>query len=561
MPLTIEKALAILGIKDVYDPKNPPKMKFIQKKFYQLSLLHHPDRPGGDNIIQQKITEAYKFIGDYIDKNIDVKDDSDEEFARQMYRNFNFNNIKENLSSFTIKIDNNLSFCWDTILTNHYGPPIDRKTNRKHWKHCKYSDDSLNTGDISITKWHIPKKDKQSKILIQSNSSANLLPAHFVSEQLPKLLTEGNELASLKPVECQNPGLYPCKKCDYKFNKKSQLQAHAKKCHKLIEANPGAITSSFDIPAPFYVLPPTPTVQETFKCFICPDTFYKQGEWDEHAKSVHDIKCNLCCETFLTNSDLNKHIEADHRAISDADIPLLECDYCSFTAKLNRAMKTHVQNTHSFKCSLCECNYTSKAEFNVHISRIHNKKSQVILKKLLACNDCNFTSSQKKVLDDHVLKKHSLPIISTTIYCEFCPFSTNKKSKLMQHTATSHAHSSLKCDHCAFSSSSQFALDLHVVREHDPTEPDSLDHSQPSTTKCRQSPLNYKQCVVACQTEDDLKLHNYPTHAFYQQEKPQLHSCTLCGITFSIEHDLNSHIQRRHTQHTLTLTMRTSENP
>ena len=163
MHLTIEKALAILGIKDVYDPKNPPKMKFIQKKFYQLSLLHHPDRPGGDNLVQQKITEAYKFIGDYIEKNIDVKDDSDEEFARQMYRNFNFNNIKENLSSFTIKIDNNLSFYWDTVLTSHYGPPIDRNTNGKHWKHCKYNDDSLNCGDISITKWHIPKKDKQSK--------------------------------------------------------------------------------------------------------------------------------------------------------------------------------------------------------------------------------------------------------------------------------------------------------------------------------------------------------------------------------------------------------------
>ena len=105
MTLSIEKALATLGIKNDFDSGKPPTMKSIQKRFYQLSLLHYPNRPGGDNLVQQKIAEAYKVIGDYIEKNFEAKDDSEEEVAWQVYEDFNFKNVKENLFSFTIRID------------------------------------------------------------------------------------------------------------------------------------------------------------------------------------------------------------------------------------------------------------------------------------------------------------------------------------------------------------------------------------------------------------------------------------------------------------------------
>ena len=88
MVLTMKEALSTLGIKDVGD--HPPKMKFIQKRFYQLSLIHHPDRPGGDNLIQQKIAEAFTFIGDHILNNYANIDDEEEESARNVYKNFDF---------------------------------------------------------------------------------------------------------------------------------------------------------------------------------------------------------------------------------------------------------------------------------------------------------------------------------------------------------------------------------------------------------------------------------------------------------------------------------------
>ena len=64
MSITLKEALATLGINDPSD--KPLKMKDVQKKYYQLSLIHHPDRPGSDTIMQQKVNEAFEFIGDLL---------------------------------------------------------------------------------------------------------------------------------------------------------------------------------------------------------------------------------------------------------------------------------------------------------------------------------------------------------------------------------------------------------------------------------------------------------------------------------------------------------------
>ena len=79
-----------------------------------------------------------RIIGNFIEKYYQPKDDdTEEEIARYVFRSFKSDDIKENLCSFTIRIDNHLSLVWDSVLTKHYGQPIDRKGtgNGKHWKH------------------------------------------------------------------------------------------------------------------------------------------------------------------------------------------------------------------------------------------------------------------------------------------------------------------------------------------------------------------------------------------------------------------------------------------
>ena len=358
MALTLKEALATLGIKDVSD--HPPKMKFIQKRFYQLSLIHHPDRPGGDNLTQQKIAEAFAFIGDYIVDSYANVDDDEEESARNVYKSFDLSSIKENIYSFTIKIDNNLSHLWDAVLSEHYGPPIDRKTNGKHWKHHGYSDDNCNTGEISIGKWHIPKKDKQSKINIQSNTAGNILPAHFVAHHFSKLLEEVNAMASARSLSLENStSLFKCEICDHQVKTQSQLNTHIRRSHKRI---PGSLNQpdnqrvnsnkqpKFVIHPPMNVLPSTPV---TLKCEICGNNFYKEEYLNEHMNTIHkntenhnqkqdittdeDVPCFLCGKTFTGPSEATSHIQTCHE---------IQCKNCDLILYDQYDLDLHILSTH-----------------------------------------------------------------------------------------------------------------------------------------------------------------------------------------------------------------------
>ena len=77
MDESVRKALNVLGFNDAAE--HPPKMKIVTRRYYDLSLIHHPDRPGGDNATYQPITEAYRILGDFIEKFYEPKNDNTEE--------------------------------------------------------------------------------------------------------------------------------------------------------------------------------------------------------------------------------------------------------------------------------------------------------------------------------------------------------------------------------------------------------------------------------------------------------------------------------------------------
>ena len=169
--------MVILGFVESEKVEKLPKMKFITKKYHKLAMIHHPDRPGGGNQeLFKKISAASLLLGEHLEehRNEDTEKESfdfEEEVARKTFHQFKESNVKENMRSFTILIDNCLSFTWDKILTKHYGAPLDRKENGLHWKVEQYTDGKF-TGNVTISKWHIPKNDKQTKLNIQSNEEA-----------------------------------------------------------------------------------------------------------------------------------------------------------------------------------------------------------------------------------------------------------------------------------------------------------------------------------------------------------------------------------------------------
>ena len=66
--------------------------------------------------------------------------DFEVQVARKTFNQFKLSNIKENMKSVIIHIENSTSFTWDKVLTKHYGPPLDKQTNGLHWKVKNYSD-------------------------------------------------------------------------------------------------------------------------------------------------------------------------------------------------------------------------------------------------------------------------------------------------------------------------------------------------------------------------------------------------------------------------------------
>ena len=175
----------------------------------------------------------------------------------------------------------------------------------------------------------MPKKDKQSKINIQSSGVGNFLPAHFVSLHLPKLLTEVEVIAA-KPSLDHVPvePVVKLKNCDDTPKSSNQLKLPTTKPHRT-QGNPVPCPPPiFEIPSPFNVLPATPTIHEPtrFKCFICPDSYYIQGEWDIHEKLVHNLACKSCEETLPTEDDLRDHLKVAHNAKPDSVAPQLKCN-------------------------------------------------------------------------------------------------------------------------------------------------------------------------------------------------------------------------------------------
>ena len=253
MDLKIKKALEILGFEESAKVGKLPKMKDVKKKFHKLALTHHPDKPGGNGEVFKEMTEAYRLIGEYIleeqEENEDDENgvfDFEEEVARKTFKQFQFANVKENMRSFTIHIDNAMSCAWTTVLSQHYGVPLDKNTNGLHWRVSNYSDGHL-TGNITIGKWHIPKKDKQSKLLIQSTEKGNFLPAHYVDHVLPKLFEEVKathvpelkepvkESGSSKEIKTSTNG-FKCKECDFLGRSINGVATHMRKSHKKVNS-------------------------------------------------------------------------------------------------------------------------------------------------------------------------------------------------------------------------------------------------------------------------------------------------------------------------------------
>ena len=171
-----------------------PNLKEVSKRFRDLAKVKHSDK-GGDDGDFVKLYYAYTQIKKYYkeNKNGDLEkycDESEEDdiLIKNLFDEFNFS--RKNKSSFTIFIENDLSLIWNEVLENTYGKPEDKGIHGLHWSHKGYGYQELEKSDIYMRKYHKPKSDNTSKIVIQGNFE---LAVAFVAKELPKMYKKVHE--------------------------------------------------------------------------------------------------------------------------------------------------------------------------------------------------------------------------------------------------------------------------------------------------------------------------------------------------------------------------------
>ena len=342
MDSQVLKWLTIMGL-EMSEAKHL-KMKTLTSQWRKMTLLKHPDKPGGKNEDFLELMEAYENLGKIIEETVpEDSNDMDEVSARKAFKDVNF--TTENISSITVNIDTHMVKSWEEILTEKLGNPTDRtkeagKNHGKQWIDESFKvDKGEKASKVYITLWNKEKKEK-STMLIQAEKSRHYLNVSYVSNVIPKMYEEvldhienensgcvnNKKAAKNKPLQSPTKGKRTrtsrkvgntpsCKICVFAAKSISQLNDHMISVHKK-----KVIANKIEQPEVTPYKPPTLSAtqlveiscdegtKEPCHCFACKIRFDNYKDLAEHEKTHHEVPCTFCAEVFFTNTDLRDHV-------------------------------------------------------------------------------------------------------------------------------------------------------------------------------------------------------------------------------------------------------------
>ena len=233
-----------------------------------------------------------------------------------------------------------------------------------------------------------------------------------------------------------------CDICDQEFNKYSTLRLHKNQNHLGISS-------------------------EIYFCKTCDWSGTKRGIVS-HNEMIHNGKvfeCDQCKyksfqQTALTSHKNNKHNGSKHA-----------CQLCKKTFHQEAILIRHVQSVHEgvwHFCDECDRSFSLRGSLNTHKTKIHEKgtsHNKLMQKtkspKILFCGLCNFETSEKVGLKNHVMAVHT-----NSHKCEMCDAEFFKEEKLEAHRKNKHEDASYNCDACKFRTKFSRELKQHKEINH-----------------------------------------------------------------------------------------------
>ena len=274
------------------------------------------------------------------------------------------------------------------------------------------------------------------------------------------------------------------------------------------------------------------------KIFVCEKCFFCAGA-QQNLQSHQELKHLLCvyCKTYSeSKNELQKHLIENHgRKMAHQ----LFCAICDYSTSMKRCLDNHLIKVHK-KCLVCDTTFGDQISIGDHMRLVHNqsiRKNTSSMKQSKSCPKCEHTSSSKSSMDYHLFAKHC--------FCYLCKKYFDTKEELKNHLISSHDKvNKFECDICKQSMANRFHLKTHLIKKH--AKCDDCKVKFENETESKNHLLNVHKpksellfcdiCNKIIQTKEWLKYHMLTKH----------HVCSFCKKNFANENDVVKHLREIH---------------
>ncbi|XP_046408174.1 zinc finger protein 271-like isoform X7 [Ischnura elegans] len=218
--------------------------------------------------------------------------------------------------------------------------------------------------------------------------------------------------------------------------------------------------------------------------------------------------CDYCTKPHSLKSQLREHIVLCHLSVVS-----YECSICHTFLLTESELKVHEAihfSKSKYICSVCYCNFPSKAKVVMHLKNVHN------MDKPFTCSACFLCFPSRVELSLH---HHCHSLDSKKYCCSKCGRKYMDKERFRIHISVCQSGQPLhKCCTCDKEFLTPGGLKTHL-----------LSHDPDKRVVCHLCPKSYSQ-------PGDLLVH---MRYFHMKIKP--HECGICKKRFGYAHRLREH--------------------
>ncbi|XP_013108712.2 zinc finger protein 91 isoform X1 [Stomoxys calcitrans] len=315
------------------------------------------------------------------------------------------------------------------------------------------------------------------------------------------------------------------------------------------------------------------TETELRYCFLCPKTYYKVDQLNEHLLRQHNIP-----------SDYVSSIESITQSLCSNGKKEIQCKICALQFPTMSELAVHFsptnpQNMCSVEHSIANYSITNQKGFELNLVLDSETESEETSTKggdqkenptktckPYTCSICNVSCDRKFQMVHHQRSMHSYEHLN--LKCENCIFKTSCEKLLQYHMATQcfNVEKQFQCDICKFKFMWEENLQNHIAICHQPSSAADDDHAdlKPPEWIDNRNDTNIFECMECHRRynrRDRYKAHFKKFHSDLSNldeslkikerakglpSKTKNFLCAFCGVSFSNNSNLTVHM-RRHT--------------